>query len=100
MWLTNTGRTLCALVRKHELFIGRTLLVEDNDVGTAMTRMNRLLSQDGVIQSIRRNKYYEKPTYKRQRLRYEFCKELYDKDMRLRIQFLMRTNRKDPWVGN
>ena len=55
MWLTNVGRTLCsaAKTRKHELFIGRTLLVEDNDVGQAMTRMNRLLSQDGVIQSIR-----------------------------------------------
>merc|ERR1712228_627461 len=31
MWLTNVGRTLC-MVRKHELFIGRTMLVEGNDV--------------------------------------------------------------------
>merc|ERR1711915_87267 len=100
MWLTNPGRVLCGVVRKHPLFIGKTLMVENNDVATAMTRMNKLLSQDGVIQSIRRNKYYEKPFEKRQRLRYEYCKELYDKDMRLRIQFLMRANRKDPWVGN
>ena len=53
MWLTNTGRTLCGIMRKHPLFIGRTLMVEENDVGTAMTRMNKLLSQDGVIQQIR-----------------------------------------------
>ena len=53
MWLTNAGRTLCAVVRKHPLFIGKTLLVDNNDVTTAMTRMNKLLSQDGVIQSIR-----------------------------------------------
>ena len=54
MWLTNAGRLLCrAFERKHELFIGKTLLVEENDVATAMGRMNRLLSEDGVIQSIR-----------------------------------------------
>ena len=54
MWLTNAGRTLCrAWERKHPLFIGKTLMVQDNDVTTAMTRMNKLLSQDGVIQSIR-----------------------------------------------
>jgi len=96
MWLTNYGRLLC---RKYPLFHGKTLLVEDNNINETMTKMNRLLSQDGVIDQVRRYMFYEKPTYKRQRLRYEYCKELYDKDMRSKIQFLMRTNRKDPYPG-
>ncbi|VTJ72379.1 Hypothetical predicted protein [Marmota monax] len=59
----------------------------------------RILSMDGLIEDIKRRRYYEKPCRKRQRESYETCRRIYNMEMARKINFLMRKNRADPWQG-
>ncbi|NXU53279.1 RT21 protein, partial [Turnix velox] len=59
----------------------------------------RILTQDGLMETIRRGRYYEKPCRRRQRRAYEACRRLYGAEMGRRLAFLARTSRADPWTG-
>ncbi|NXG40827.1 RT21 protein, partial [Psilopogon haemacephalus] len=61
--------------------------------------LSRILSQDGLVEAVRRGRYYEKPCRKRQRLAYENCRRVYNSEMGRKINFLARSNRQDPWLG-
>lgn len=54
---------------------------------------------DGLIEDIKRRRYYEKPCRRRQRESYEICQRIYSMEMARKINFLMRKNRADPWQG-
>ncbi|KAH9366670.1 hypothetical protein HPB48_017669 [Haemaphysalis longicornis] len=60
----------------------------------------RILGMEGIFDRYRLTRYYEKPTKTRRRINYEICKAIYDEDMARRIQFTLRKNRLDPWLGN
>ncbi|NXL68803.1 RT21 protein, partial [Chordeiles acutipennis] len=59
----------------------------------------RILSHDGLVETVRRRRYYEKPCRRRQRLAYEACRRVYNAEMGRKISFLGRLSRQDPWLG-
>uniref|UniRef100_A0A131Z6N8 Small subunit ribosomal protein S21 n=3 Tax=Rhipicephalus TaxID=426455 RepID=A0A131Z6N8_RHIAP len=85
---------------RHKLFFARTVLVQNNQVEEALRVLNRILGMEGIFDRYRLTRYYEKPTKTRRRINYEICKAIYDEDMARRIQFTLRKNRADPWLGN
>ncbi|KAM6234372.1 small ribosomal subunit protein bS21m [Porphyrio hochstetteri] len=83
----------------HLRFVGRTVMVQSGNVDAAYSALNRILSQDGLVDTIRRGRYYEKPCRRRQRLAYEACRRVYNAEMGRKIAFLARSSRQDPWLG-
>ncbi|KAG5215231.1 hypothetical protein JEQ12_000807 [Ovis aries] len=61
--------------------------------------LKKILTMDGLIEDIKRRRYYEKPCRRRQRESYETCRRIYNMEMARKINFLMRKNRADPWQG-
>ncbi|NXX99442.1 RT21 protein, partial [Centropus bengalensis] len=59
----------------------------------------RILTQDGLVDAVRRGRYYEKPCRRRQRRAYEACRRVYNNEMGRKIAFLARSTRADPWLG-
>ncbi|XP_075995149.1 small ribosomal subunit protein bS21m [Genypterus blacodes] len=84
---------------RHLRFLARTIMVRDGDVDAAYKTLNRVLNQDGVIETVKRKRYYEKPCRERQRKHFESCKRIYHAEMGRKIAFISRTDRQDPWVG-
>ncbi|XP_074542128.1 small ribosomal subunit protein bS21m [Halichoeres trimaculatus] len=85
---------------RHLRFVARTVMVQNSNVETAYKNLNRVLSQDGIIETVKRRRYFEKPCRERQRKNFENCKRIYHMDMARKIAFISRTNREDPWLGN
>lgn len=59
----------------------------------------RILAQDGVVEALRRSRYYEKPCRARRRRAFEAARRVYSAEMSRRIAFLARSSRQDPWLG-
>uniref|UniRef100_A0A2K6EKW2 Mitochondrial ribosomal protein S21 n=1 Tax=Propithecus coquereli TaxID=379532 RepID=A0A2K6EKW2_PROCO len=78
----------------HLKFIARTVMVQEGNVEGAYRTLNRILTMDGLIEDIKRWRYYEKPCR-----RYETCHRIYNMEMARKINFLMRKNWADPWQG-
>lgn len=76
-----------------EKFIGRTVIVSNGDVDGAMRVLNRIMGSEGLFDSFRRTRTYEKPWQTRRRVNWQLCKAIYDEDMDRKIKFVMRTNR-------
>ncbi|KAK1805361.1 hypothetical protein P4O66_019684 [Electrophorus voltai] len=83
----------------HLRFVARTVMVKDGNVDAAYKVLNRVLTLDGIIETVKRKRYYEKPCRRRQRENYENCKRIYQMEMARKISFVSRTNRQDPWLG-
>ncbi|NXF41643.1 RT21 protein, partial [Nyctibius bracteatus] len=83
----------------HLRFVGRTVMVQNGNVEAAYGALNRILTQDGLVETVRRGRYYEKPCRRRQRLAYEACRRVYNAEMGRKISFLARGARQDPWLG-
>ncbi|XP_024154106.1 28S ribosomal protein S21, mitochondrial [Oryzias melastigma] len=84
---------------RHLRFVARTVMVQDGNVDAAYKTLNRLLTQDGIIDTVKRKRYYEKPCRERQRKNFENCKRIYNTEMARKIAFVSRTSREDPWLG-
>uniref|UniRef100_UPI0037E7623E small ribosomal subunit protein bS21m n=1 Tax=Semicossyphus pulcher TaxID=241346 RepID=UPI0037E7623E len=84
---------------RHLRFIARTVMVQDRNVDAAYKNLNRILTQDGIIESVKRKRYFEKPCRERIRKNFEHCKRIYHTEMARKIGFISRTNREDPWTG-
>ncbi|XP_034401102.1 28S ribosomal protein S21, mitochondrial [Cyclopterus lumpus] len=84
---------------KHLRFFARTIMVQDGNVDAAYKTLNRVLTQDGIIESVKRKRYFEKPCRERQRKNFENCRRIYNTEMARKITFISRTNREDPWLG-
>ncbi|KAF1551788.1 28S ribosomal protein S21, mitochondrial, partial [Eudyptes schlegeli] len=95
----------------HLRFLGRTVMVQNGNVEAAYGALNssrgrsflpsacRGVSHDGLLEAVRRRRYYEKPCRRRQRLAYEACRRVYSAEMGRKIGFLARGSRQDPWPG-
>ncbi|XP_068188758.1 small ribosomal subunit protein bS21m [Antennarius striatus] len=84
---------------KHLRFLARTVMVKDGDFQAAYKTLSSVLFKDGIIQDVKLKRYYEKPCRERQRKNFENCRRIYGKEMSRKIDFISRTNRKDPWFG-
>ncbi|KAL0281099.1 UNVERIFIED_CONTAM: hypothetical protein PYX00_002194 [Menopon gallinae] len=82
---------------RHPYFISRTVLVRNADPEQALRLLNRLCTRDGITEMYKRNERYEKPHRVRQRINLERCIALYNEDLKRKIDFLSRKNRKDPF---
>nr|XP_045004301.1 28S ribosomal protein S21, mitochondrial-like [Jaculus jaculus] len=87
------------LTAKHLKLIARTVMVQEGNVEGAYRTLNRILTTDGLVEDIKRRRYYEKPCRRRQRESYDTCRRIYNMEMTRKINFLMRKNRADPWQG-
>ncbi|XP_061109888.1 28S ribosomal protein S21, mitochondrial [Conger conger] len=83
----------------HLRFVARTIMVQNGNVDAAYKLLHRVLVVEGVIETVRRKRYYEKPCRRRQRENYEACRRIYHSEMARKISFLSRTHRPDPWSG-
>ncbi|NXD88586.1 RT21 protein, partial [Halcyon senegalensis] len=83
----------------HLRFLGRTVMVQNGNVEAAYGALSRVLSHDGLVEAVRRRRYYEKPCRRRQRRAYEASRRVYSAEMSRKISFLSRANRQDPWLG-
>jgi len=82
----------------HHRFLARTIMVE-NGVASALRSLNRVLTQENVTRDIRLKRYYEKPTIKRRRVKYESALRLYNSEMKRKVDFLMEKQRPEtPWT--
>ncbi|XP_030265411.1 small ribosomal subunit protein bS21m [Sparus aurata] len=84
---------------RHLRFIARTVMVEGSNIDAAYKNLNRVLTQEGIIDTVKRKRYYEKPCRERQRKSFENCRRIYHMEMARKLAFVSRTNRDDPWVG-
>nr|XP_051680217.1 28S ribosomal protein S21, mitochondrial-like [Oryctolagus cuniculus] len=82
----------CKVMAKHLKFTARTVMVQDGNVEGAYRTLNRILTMDGLIEGIKRWRYYEKPCRRRQRVSYGTCRRIYNMEMTRKINFLMRKN--------
>ncbi|XP_072278114.1 small ribosomal subunit protein bS21m [Pyxicephalus adspersus] len=83
----------------HLKFIARTVMVQNGNVDAAYKTLNRILTVEGVVETAKRGRYYEKPCVKKRRIKYETCKRIYNSEMNRKIVFLSRQMRQDPWPG-
>ncbi|KAH0511551.1 28S ribosomal protein S21, mitochondrial [Microtus ochrogaster] len=84
---------------KHLKFIARTVMVQEGNVEGAYRTLNRILTTDGLTEVIKRRHFYEKPCRRHQRESYETCRRIHNMEMAQKINFLMKKNRADPWLG-
>ncbi|KJH45587.1 ribosomal protein S21 [Dictyocaulus viviparus] len=83
----------------HPRFATRTVLVQNNDVDSAFSLLNRLMDAEGLLKIIRRTQYYQKPFMQRRQLSIEASTAIFNEDMKYKMQFLMRKNRPDAYPG-
>ena len=82
----------------HHLFRARTIIVGKKGVSEAMNSLSRIMQNEKQIKDIQLNRYYEKPTVKRRRKKYESSLRIYNFEMERKISFLSRKDRSEtPW---
>lgn len=100
VWVTLVAAAAAVMgFRTHAQFVARTVLVKNNNVDEGMRVINRIMEREGLFERYRLTRFYEKPYQTRRRINYEKAKAIYNEDMNRKIQFVMRKNRLDPWVG-
>ncbi|KAK1880416.1 28S ribosomal protein S21 mitochondrial [Dissostichus eleginoides] len=70
---------------RHLRFISRTVMVQDLNVEQAYKTLTRLLTKDGIIETVKRKRYCEKPCQERQRRSFETCRRIYSTEMGRKI---------------
>lgn len=75
-------------------------MVQNNNVEKACRTLNSVLGREGVLEQYRREQHFEKPFLTRRRINYERCKGYYNEDMARKLNFILRTNRVDPYPGS
>ncbi|XP_033106129.1 28S ribosomal protein S21, mitochondrial-like [Anneissia japonica] len=82
---------------RHLKFVARTVFVKNGDVDAAYRTLNSTIVKDGIVEKVKRGRYYEKPCQKRRRLQYENVRRIYNQEMTRKVNFIMKKNRTDPW---
>jgi len=73
-------------------------MVGENGLSQALRALQRVLAGEQVMKDIQFKRFYEKPTVKRRRLKYESSLKLYNSEMKRKVDFLMAKQRKvTPW---
>lgn len=87
---------------RHFNFVARTVLVDnspgvENAIDKAVQQMESRLNKEGILRTMKRNRYYEKPWMKRRRLAHQEVKQVYNREMDRKLNFLLKVKREDPW---
>jgi len=79
-------------------FRSRTVMVGRAGVEAAYRSLMRIMNTEGLSRHVQLKRRHEKPTVKRRRLIYESAQRIYNNEMRNKVAFLFRTQRKEtPW---
>lgn len=82
----------------HHRFLARTILVGERGLNAAIQAVSSIMTAEGQTKDINLKRYYEKPTVKRRRIKYENSIRLYNKEMQRKVDFLTKHQRKiTPW---
>ena len=92
---------------RHAKWLARTVMCQFPKEGDsvievpphqkAYSALTAQLNRERILETLKRNRYYEKPWMKRRRLAYEECKFIQKKELNRKMNFLIRQNRKEPW---
>lgn len=83
----------------HHRFLARTILVGERGINASLQALSRLMTEEGQTKDINLKRYYEKPTIKRRRIKYENSIRLYNNEMKRKVDFLTNHQRKvTPWT--
>ena len=92
----HTFTYLCTMA--HNAFRSRTIMVGRAGVDAAYRSLMRIMNTEGLSRHIQLKRRHEKPTVKRRRLVYESAQRLYNNEMKNKLAFLFRAQRKEtPW---
>ncbi|KAJ2848572.1 hypothetical protein IWW36_003220 [Coemansia brasiliensis] len=70
--------------------VGRSVAVLSGHVGRAYARLNRIIANNKVREELFRRKRYEKPKYKRQRLRQEGHARRFKAEVRKKVHLIWK----------
>ncbi|KAI9500264.1 hypothetical protein GGI25_001142 [Coemansia spiralis] len=70
--------------------IGRSVPVTAGGASKAYARLNRIITDNNVRRELNLRRRYEKPKYKRQRLRYESHARRFKKEVQKKVQLIMK----------
>ncbi|XP_036008361.1 28S ribosomal protein S21, mitochondrial-like [Mus musculus] len=86
---------------KHLKFVARTVMVQEGNMEGGYRTLDRILTNNGLTEVIKPRWYYQKPCHRRccQQKSYETSWRTYNVEMAEKINFLMRKNRADSWLG-
>ncbi|KAJ2821103.1 hypothetical protein IWW50_004778 [Coemansia erecta] len=84
------ARDLSGRISGGRMIVGRSVPVSAGGVGRAYARLNRILSDNHVREELQRRKRYEKPKYKRQRLRRESHARRFKADVRKKVHLVWK----------
>ena len=83
----------------HHRFLARTIMVGERGLSASMQALSRKMIEEGQMKDVNLKRYYEKPTIKRRRIKYENSLRLYNNEMQRKVQFLTKHQRKvTPWT--
>ena len=57
------------------------------------------METEGLLKIIRNGEFYQKPYMQRKNISIEASKAIFNEDMKLKVNFLMRKNRVDAYPG-
>jgi small subunit ribosomal protein S21 len=75
---------------------GRTIIVGKNSVDYSFRLLENVMVNLGIIKHLHRKRYYEKPTKKRERMEYEKCLRVYNREMKKKVHFVMKQHKPLP----
>ncbi|KAJ1950634.1 hypothetical protein FBU59_000583 [Linderina macrospora] len=70
--------------------VGRSVPVASGGANRAYMRLNRILSDNGIRRELQLRRRYEKPKYKRQRLRQESHARRFKEEVKQKVHLIMR----------
>ena len=74
-------------------------MVGEGGLNQAVRTLQQVLKEEKVMKDVQLKRFYEKPTIKRRRLKYESSLKLYNSEMKKKVDFLMSKQRKvTPWT--
>lgn len=74
-------------------------MVGEGTLSQALRSLQRVLAEEKVLKDIQLKRFYEKPTIRRRRLKYESSLKIYNSEMKKKVDFLMSKQRKvTPWT--
>ncbi|KAJ2609490.1 hypothetical protein H4S08_004032 [Coemansia sp. RSA 1365] len=81
------------LIRQDNGMVSRSVSVLHGDAVKAYGRLNRILAENDIRRELRLRERYEKPTYKRQRLRRESHARRFKDEVRRKVHLIYRMSR-------
>ena len=78
---------------RHLKFLSRTILLRGDTAEGAQRTLLRAMDREKLVDKIKKGRYYEKPAKRRERMEYETCNRVYNREMKKRVEMVMKKYR-------